>query len=230
MSIQFDEKNLLADMVGNANGLSRSEIERSKGKALKALKSFRRQSDEGRYGFPHLPFQTGVIQAIGRYAEEARGSFDTVCIVGIGGSALGAWALDCGIRGPHPVQGAFSRKHPRLVIMDNIDPAFTAQALASMDARKTIALVIAKSGTTAETVSTFLIVRDWLETALGADPAPASSLSPPKASMRAGRRPASTRARSVSWPPARGTARSAFRRTWAAVSACFLRWAWFPPR
>jgi len=80
MNIQFDEKNLLADMVGKANGLGRSEIERSKGKALKALKSFRRQSDEGRYGFPHLPFQTGVIQAIGQYAEEARGSFDTVCV------------------------------------------------------------------------------------------------------------------------------------------------------
>ncbi len=82
MNIQFDEKNLLADMVGKANGISRSEIERSTGKALKALKSFRRQSDEGRYGFAHLPFQARVIQAIGQYAAEARGSFDTVCVVG----------------------------------------------------------------------------------------------------------------------------------------------------
>ena len=171
MNIQFDEKNLLADMVGKANGLGRSEIERSKGKALKALKSFRRQSDEGRYGFPHLPFQTGVIQAIGQYAEEARGSFDTVCVAGIGGSALGAWALDCGIRGPHPVQGAFTAEHPRLVILDNVDPSFTAAALASMDPRRTLVVAIAKSGGTAETVATFLIVRDWLEQALGRRPA-----------------------------------------------------------
>ena len=105
MNICFDEKNLLADMVGKANGLSRSEIERSQGKALRALKSFRRRSDEGRYGFPHLPFQTRVIQAIRRYADEARGSYDTVCVAGIGGSALGAWALDCGIRGPHRFAG-----------------------------------------------------------------------------------------------------------------------------
>jgi glucose-6-phosphate isomerase len=167
MNIHFDEKNLLADMVGKANGLSRSEIERAQGKALKALQSFRRQSDEGRYGFPHLPFQTGVIQTIGRYADEARGSFDTVCVVGIGGSALGAWALDCGIRGPHPVQGAFTTDHPRLVILDNVDPSFTAAALASMDPRRTLVVVIAKSGGTAETVATFLIVRDWLEQALG---------------------------------------------------------------
>src|SRR5271157_1111710 len=167
MNIQFDEKNLLADMVGKANGIGRSEIERSKGKALKALQSFRRQSDEGRYGFAHLPFQARVIQTIGRYAAEARGSFDTVCVVGIGGSALGAWALDCGIRGPHPIQGAFSTGHPRLVILDNVDPDFTAAALASMDPQKTLVVVIAKSGGTAETVATFLIVRDWLEQALG---------------------------------------------------------------
>jgi glucose-6-phosphate isomerase len=167
MNIHFDEKNLLADMAGKANGLSRSEIERCAGKALKALKSFRRQSDEGRYGFPHLPFQTRVIQAIGQYADEARGSFDTVCVAGIGGSALGAWALDCGIRGPHPVQGAFTSQHPRLVILDNVDPSFTTAALASMEPRRTLVVVIAKSGGTAETVASFLIVRDWLEQALG---------------------------------------------------------------
>ena len=149
MNIHFDEKNLLADMVGKANGLGRSEIERSKGKALRALESFRRRSDEGLYGFPHLPFQTHAIQAISQYAEEVRGSFDTVCVAGIGGSALGAWALDCGIRGPHPVQGAFTTDHPRLVILDNVDPSFTAAALNSMDPRRTLVVVIAKSGGTA---------------------------------------------------------------------------------
>jgi glucose-6-phosphate isomerase len=108
-----------------------------------------------------------VIQAIGQYADEARGSFDTVCVAGIGGSALGAWALDCGIRGPHPVQGAFTSQHPRLVILDNVDPSFTTAALASMEPRRTLVVVIAKSGGTAETVASFLIVRDWLEQALG---------------------------------------------------------------
>ena len=58
------------------------------------------------------------------------------------------------------------REHPRLVILDNVDPSFTQSALDSMDPRKTLAVVIAKSGGTAETVSTFLIVRDWLEQAL----------------------------------------------------------------
>lgn len=166
MSIAFDETNLLADMVGKNDGLTRAEVERGRSKAIRALRGFRKRSESGEVGFPHLPFQTGVVRDIERYAAEVRGSFDTVCVVGIGGSALGAWALDCGIRGPHPVQGAFTANHPRLVILDNVDPSFTASALASMDPRKTLALVIAKSGGTAETVSTFLIVRDWMEQAL----------------------------------------------------------------
>jgi glucose-6-phosphate isomerase len=169
MRIQFDETNLLAEVVGKKNGIGRGEAERSRGKALKALKSFRKQSEQGLYGFPHLPFQAAVIKDVAGFAASVRGSYDTVCVVGIGGSALGAWALDCGIRGPHPVQGAFTTEHPRLVILDNVDPDFTAAALASMDPRKTLVVVIAKSGGTAETVATFLIVRDWLEQALGAE-------------------------------------------------------------
>lgn len=162
MRIHFDETNLLADVVGRGNGISRAEAERSRGKALKALRSFRKQSEQGLYGFPHLPFQNAVIKEITDFAASVRGGFDTVCVVGIGGSALGAWALDCGLRGPHPVQGPYTPQRPRLVILDNVDPAFTEQALASMDRKKTIVVVIAKSGGTAETVSTFLIVREWL--------------------------------------------------------------------
>ena len=101
------------------------------------------------------------------FAKKVRGAYDTVCLVGIGGSALGAWALDCGLRGPHPVQAAFSPANPRLVILDNVDPALVDAALASMNPKKTLVVVIAKSGSTAETVSTFLIVREWLQKALG---------------------------------------------------------------
>ncbi len=150
--------------------ITRAEIERAQPRALKALDSFHEKGGrlDGPVGFPHLPFQAAVIKGIVQYAAEVRGSYDTVCVVGIGGSALGAWALDCGIRGPHPVQGAFTPEHPRLVILDNVDPDFTAAALASMDPQKTLVLPIAKSGGTAETVSTFLIVRDWLQQPLGA--------------------------------------------------------------
>lgn len=162
MHIHFDDLNLRAKMVGQANGLTPEEISLHSPKALEALNGFRKISEAGAQGFPHLPFQTQVAEDILGFAEEVRGSFDTLCLVGIGGSALGAWALDCGLRGPHPVQPAFSARNPRLVILDNVDPAFTAAALNSMSPEKTFTVVVAKSGSTAETVATFLIVRDWM--------------------------------------------------------------------
>lgn len=167
MRIHFDETNLRAEMVGERNGLTRSEIRAHSSKALEALRAFKRASEDGLYGFPHLPFDNDLVKEILRYASHVRKSYDTVCVVGIGGSALGAWALDCGIRGPHPAQGEFTVSHPRLVILDNVDPSFIGSALESMNPKKTLVLAIAKSGSTAETVATFLIVREWLERKLG---------------------------------------------------------------
>lgn len=165
MRIQFDETNLLADVAGS-HGVTRAEVKEHRKRALQALASFQKQSEAGTYGFPHQPFQTRLIRSVRAYAESVRGSFDTVCLVGIGGSALGAWALDCGLRGPHPVQPAFTTNHPRLVILDNVDPMLVGAALDSMNPRRTLVVVVAKSGGTAETVATFLVVREWLTNAL----------------------------------------------------------------
>lgn len=164
MTIHFDEKNLLAARTGDANGVTSKEIQAASASALDALRSFRKSSEKGLYGFPELPLQTDVIREISAYARQLRGAYDTVCVVGIGGSALGAWALDCALHGPHPVQ---SKDHPRLVVLDNVDPFFTDAALASMNPKKTHVVVIAKSGSTAETIATFLIVQDWLAKKLG---------------------------------------------------------------
>ncbi len=163
MSIHFDDKNLLTARVGD-QGLTPKDIESATAGAMEALTGFHKSVDEGKVGFPHLPFQKDLIKSIVEYAKEIQGSFDTVCVIGIGGSALGAWALDCALHGPHPVQG---KTHPRLVVLDNVDPFFIESALASMTPKKTQVVVIAKSGSTAETMGTFLIVQDWLYAKLG---------------------------------------------------------------
>jgi glucose-6-phosphate isomerase len=167
MGIQFDELNLYAEMAGDANGLKRAEVKEHAPRALEALRNFREASDADVHGFPKLPFDAGLAKDILNYAKDVRGSYDTVCLVGIGGSALGAWALDCGVRGPHPTQRPHSAASPRLVVLDNVDPTLVGAALEVMNPKRTLAVVVAKSGATAETVATFLIVRDWLERNLG---------------------------------------------------------------
>ena len=146
-------------MVGAAHGLTEEEIALAAPKAAEALAGFRKVYESKAVGFPDLPAGGPVVKEILAYAEQVKGTYDTVCLIGIGGSALGAWALDCGLRGPHPIQAA---GQPRLVILDNVDPELIQLALASMNPERTLAVVIAKSGATAETVATFLIVKDWL--------------------------------------------------------------------
>jgi glucose-6-phosphate isomerase len=151
-------------MVGDEHGITEHELREAEPAASEALRQFQQSSEEGLYGFPHLPFQNALLKSVQSFAADLEGTYDTVCVVGIGGSALGTWALDCGMRGPHPVQAKGSI---RLVILDNVDPDFIFSALESMNPKKTIVVGIAKSGSTAETMGTFLIVQEWLRSKLG---------------------------------------------------------------
>ncbi|MCS7313997.1 MAG: glucose-6-phosphate isomerase [Bryobacterales bacterium] len=162
MKIRFDETNLLAPMVGEAHGISASEYRSQLRRGPDVVRAFRKLVDRGEVGFPTLPYQKGVLKQIQTFARKVRGSFDSICLLGIGGSALGAWALDCALRGPHPLQKPFSKAHPRLVILDNVDPALVGAALETMDPKSTLVLAITKQGTTAETLASLLVVRDWM--------------------------------------------------------------------
>lgn len=162
MRIQFDDTNLRAAMVGAEHGVTPEEWKAQRRRAPEVVAGFRSLVEAQQVGFPLLPFQKETARAVLDYAKKVRGSFDTVCLLGIGGSALGAWALDCALRGPHPVQKPPSKAHPRLVVLDNVDPALVGAALEVMDPKRTLVLAITKQGTTAETLATLMIVRDWL--------------------------------------------------------------------
>jgi glucose-6-phosphate isomerase len=164
--IRFSYKNALESAVG-AEGLRPDDL--SPAVAKDALRQFWGRVDSGEIGFPRLADDTMTVRAIRQFADEARGGIEDVVVVGIGGSALGAYALDVAMRGPHPLQtGAGGRApRPRLVVLDNVDPGVVAAAMERLDPKRTLVCVIAKSGSTAETMATFLIVHKWMRAALG---------------------------------------------------------------
>jgi glucose-6-phosphate isomerase len=170
LPIRFHYRNTLQANVGEY-GLAAPDLTPSI--AVDALRVFRARVDTGEIGFPNLPLDQNTGKEISQAADELRGEIDTVLVLGIGGSALGAYALDAAVRGPHPVQtGADTKaiqvkKNPRLVVMDNVDPGFVAATLTTLNAKRTAVCVIAKSGSTAETLSTFMVTHDWLTKAIG---------------------------------------------------------------
>jgi len=159
--LQFSYENAMEAVVGR-DGLAATDLDPQA--ALAALDAFRKRVDSGEIGFPNLPDDSTTVRAISEFAGDMRGQVDDVIVVGIGGSALGAYALDVAMRGPHPVQtdGKGKAARPRLVVLDNVDPGFIAAALQRVNPKRALVCVIAKSGSTAETLSTFLIVREWL--------------------------------------------------------------------
>jgi glucose-6-phosphate isomerase len=116
----------------------------------------------GALPFHDLPRQD--VSAIERYAAERRGSFDDLVVLGIGGSSLGLLAVNAALRTPFPRLEPV----PRLTVLDNIDPVRVSSLAGALDPRRTLVNVITKSGDTAETMSTFLVFRRWLEDRLGA--------------------------------------------------------------
>ena len=103
-------------------------------------------------------------------------------VLGIGGSALGTKALLNALRPPGLERAG--RRGPRVLppahrARERRSDHASAAALARIDPRRVLVNVISKSGGTAETMAQYLVVRAWLEEALGAAPRIATSCSPP---------------------------------------------------
>jgi glucose-6-phosphate isomerase len=106
-------------------------------------------------GFYSLPDQD--ISHITDFVARLDPIFDTMVVLGIGGSALGNKALYSALR--------TERELPRkLFVYDNVDPVYLHEILAQIDLDRTIFNVITKSGTTAETMAGYMILADLIKT------------------------------------------------------------------
>ncbi len=109
--------------------------------------------NKGDFGFMKLPFEQPELDRIKKIAVDIRQKFKSVIVLGIGGSCLGALALHQAFN--HPFHNQFSS--PQIYFLDNVDPELIQALLDVIEIKKTLILVISKSGKTAETLSQFLL-------------------------------------------------------------------------
>ena len=105
------------------------------------------------------------------YASMVENRFENVLVLGIGGSALGGLAMTNALLKPFwnfltPEQ---RNNYPRIFFLDNIDPDEIEGLLSILDLKKTLVNVITKSGSTAETMAQYMVLKDLLEKELGDD-------------------------------------------------------------
>jgi len=162
--VRFDYTNVLSSAVGE-HGLTEVELAKLEKPSLAALAAVNaRRTQDLRW--LDLPYREAVRAEIKAYASAVQGRFTSVCVLGIGGSALGNTALHTALNGPYHNLLPPSGK-PRLFVLDNIDPEWIGPFLETVDPTRTVFNVISKSGTTAETMSQFLILRAELIKRLG---------------------------------------------------------------
>lgn len=144
MRINFS--NLMQDSLGST-GLAASDFSRIDTGAFTALLADRPYAE---LGFLDLPFQDPApFKELGRFAA----GFDYFILLGIGGSALGPRSILEALRPFHNL-----RSRPKVFIYDNVDPFTMTALLELVDLSKTVINVISKSGSTAETAASFMIL------------------------------------------------------------------------
>ncbi len=159
MMITLNIANMMRKIIGD-NGLDETALDELKDRVRDEHKEIaERKWNE--LEFMDLPDRD--TSEIKNMAAHVRQECDTFLILGIGGSALGPRAVLEGLRPFHN----FLDK-PRVLIYDNVDPRTLKSILSFTDLRKTTINVISKSGSTAETAASFMILWEEMKKAVGA--------------------------------------------------------------
>ena len=169
MTLRYDDALMFRDALDQVHGLDPALRTSLGGRFAEIRAEVARRTTGGEYGFLRLGNQPDLIRRLNEWRATLPGRFDHLIVLGIGGSALGAKALLGALKPPAWNERSSAERGglPTLTVLENVDPVTVAATLERLDPRRTLVNVISKSGGTAETLAQYLIVRQWLERALG---------------------------------------------------------------
>lgn len=168
----IDYRNATSAAVGDQHGVSETDLD---GIADRVRSEHERIASEHAaqvQRWQDLPDNTELADEIAEFARVAWERYDDFILIGIGGSSLGAIATIQALT--HPYRNLLApekRNGPRFFVLDNPDPEKVKATLETVNLSKTLVNVVSKSGQTAETAANFLVVRDAMYAALGAQQA-----------------------------------------------------------
>ena len=147
--------------------VSPGDLAERAGALQRAADGLELRQQQGEVGFLSLDWGAWQIDRARAVAARLAEHTDTLLVLGIGGSALGARALDEALG---PDSGRSDRALPgrRIVVLDSVDPTRVTSTLGRLDAGRTAVVTISKSGGTVETAALFRVVLPWLRDGVGA--------------------------------------------------------------
>lgn len=172
--LKLNYKNADAIVVGEENGLNiEQEFCNYKETIANIISDLNKRKDKpGQWlRWMNLGYSEETIWYVKEFASMVENRFDNILVLGIGGSALGGLAVTEALLKPYwNLLTTEQRKGlPKIFFLDNIDPDTINGLLEILDLKKTLVNVITKSGSTAETMSQYMIVKNMLEKELQDD-------------------------------------------------------------
>ena len=172
--LKLNYKNADAIVVGEENGLNiEQEFCNYKETIANIISDLNKRKDKPGQclRWMNLGYSEETVWYVKEFASMVENRFDNILVLGIGGSALGGLAVTEALLKPYwNLLTTEQRKGlPRIFFLDNIDPDSINGLLEILDLKKTLVNVITKSGSTAETMSQYMIVKNMLEKELQDD-------------------------------------------------------------
>ena len=172
--IKLNYRNADSAVIGKENGLEiQNEFQNYKNTIAGIITNLNQKKDKpGQWlQWMNLGYNEETLWYVKEFASMVKGKFKNILVLGIGGSALGGIAVTEALLKPYWNMLSDEQRNglPKIFFLDNIDPDTISGLLDVLDLKTTLVNVITKSGSTAETMSQFMIVKDRLEQELGAD-------------------------------------------------------------
>ncbi|HIU98104.1 MAG TPA: glucose-6-phosphate isomerase [Candidatus Ornithoclostridium faecigallinarum] len=169
LKMRVDFNNMMTKWVGS-EGFTEKQMVAIGDEVESAYESVQNGRGKGMMGWTELPYnQDEVVKEILETAHYIRKNFEYFVVLGIGGSALGPIAAFKALKHMHYNELPKRKREglPKFYVEDNVDPERMAALLDVIVPEKTVFNIITKSGSTSETMTQYLIIRDMLEKKLG---------------------------------------------------------------
>jgi glucose-6-phosphate isomerase len=162
MNIRLDYSHCMASNIGPKNGVPDELLNLQSSKLQAALSALDHKRKSKELGFFDLHETTNTVE-LHSYVKETFARFEDIVVIGIGGSSLGNRTLHQAFNHPPQQKG---KRFPSVHICDNIDPDALHAILHEVKSLSTTQFqIVTKSGSTAETLSNFMICYQLLKDA-----------------------------------------------------------------
>lgn len=157
--LKINIQNCLEEKI-KKEGISKKEWEQATKKADKGIKNLEQRRKKYELGFFDLQINNELKKEIEGFVKKAKNKYENVVVLGIGGSSLGVQALFSALL-PNNWNNREKKERkglPRMFFIDHMDSEYIDEIFATLNPKKTLLIVVSKSGSTIEPMAIFFAV------------------------------------------------------------------------